>query len=121
MDKETILNRLYEIYNLARHTGDFEQVIEKLTGEVKVNSLVSYYVNRVEEYDEYDKNITDMIIRILQEIYNNSGLESPVTDEDYDKLYEINRDINKEEIVGAGNPRDKIISSHSYPDLRGIS
>lgn len=119
MDKGTILNRLHEIYNLARHTGDFEQVIEKLTGEVKINSLVSYYTNRVEEFDDYDKNIIDMIIRILQEVYNNSDLISPVSDEDYDKLYEINREINKEEIVGAGNPRDKIISSHSYPDLRG--
>lgn len=122
MDKVTILAQLQEAYNLARHELNFETVNEILEGPIKINSLVNYYVNAVQEYQEEDKEIIEMIIRVLQEIYNNSGNTiSPISDELYDKLYEINRDINHMEIVGAtvGNVQDKVISAHKYPDLRG--
>lgn len=121
MDKESIFNTLSHEYITIVETGDYERAIERLTGIVKINSLVSYYVNVVKDYDEDDKRIVEMMVRVLQEIYNNAVAISPISDEDYDKLYEINKEINERDIVGAtvGNTANKIISTHKYPDLRG--
>jgi hypothetical protein len=121
MDKESIFNTLSHEYITIVETGDYEQAIERLTGIVKINSLVSYYVNVVKDYDEDDKRIVEMMVRVLQEIYNNAVAISPISDEDYDKLYEINKEINERDIVGStvGNTANKIISTHKYPDLRG--
>jgi NAD-dependent DNA ligase len=121
IDKMNILNQLNEAYALARSTGEYEKTLEILTGPIKINSLVNYYNNVVQEFDNEDKAIIEMIIRILQEIYNNSDIISPISDEEYDKLYAINLDVNNKDIVGAsaGNAKNKPVSAHKYPDLRG--
>jgi len=121
MDKKSILAQLQDLYNELRYDGDFEKGLEILTGPLKINNLVNYYINVVTDLDEEDNAIIELVVRILQEVYNNSDIVSPISDENYDKLYELHRDVNGNEIVGAGisNAKNKVISAHKYPDLRG--
>lgn len=113
-----LIGALSTIYLTIEEKDDYAKAIEMLNA-MKINSLVNYYINVAEEYDEQDSVIIQQIIWILQAIYNNSGEISPVTDEDYDKIYEINRTFTGEEIVGSFNASDRNISNHKYPDLRG--
>ena len=84
---EVLKSNLYEIYNDSVKGKDFEKIIESLDG-IKVNSLVNYYIYHVNNYNKDDQEIIEIIIKILQNVYNNSGLLSPVPDDEYDKLYE---------------------------------
>jgi DNA ligase (NAD+) len=119
MDKKLIINSLSAIHQTLLEEENYTRAIETLNA-IRINSLVNYYINVAEEYDNDDKLIIELIIRILQNIYNNSGEESPIKDEEYDKLYEIQRDQNDEEIVGSSfNASDKAIQNHTYTSLRG--
>lgn len=121
MDKELIISQLNIICEKLLEENDyFENAINELN-TMKIENLVSYYLYNKEGYDDDDKIIIQLIIRVLQIIYNNSGLISPICDEEYDKLYELNREVNDEEIVSApiSNASGKSIGHHKYPDLRG--
>jgi DNA ligase (NAD+) len=119
IDKNFITQELAYIYNELRNKEEYNESIKKLN-KLKIINLVNYYINAVEQYDLDDKHIVQLIILVLQDIYNNSGILSPVSDENYDKLYEINKQINNEDIVGAPNVlSNKNIINHKYPDLRG--
>lgn len=123
-DKTHTINLLNGVYADLKE-GNIEKAIDVLTMQIKVDSLVNMYNHQSQQgeppFDELDNEIIHLLIVILQEIYNNGErIESPITDENYDILYEINRKVNEEEIVGAGIMRgSKTISQHSYPDLRG--
>lgn len=121
MDKQTISNQLCAILLDLRQKENYEEMIEHLTGTIKINSLVNYYIHAADEYDSVDRVNIEVIIQILQEIYNNSDIISPISDENYDKLYAVNLQVNNQDIVGStvGNARDKVISAHKYPGLRG--
>lgn len=123
MDKPFIISQLQEIYNQLLSDGNHTKANESLVGIIKINSLSNYYIHAVTEYDSDDKIIIELMVQILQEIYNNSeGIDPPVSDEVYDNLYEINRQINNEEIVGASkgsSNKDRKTYAHKYPDLRG--
>jgi DNA ligase (NAD+) len=107
------------LHNL-RSLGDYDVVVDRLTNITKIRSLVNYYLNAVEVYNDDDKVIIELIINILQEIYNNGTIDSPVPDEEYDMIYELNRLINDNEIVGASiGVKNKPTGFHRYPDLRG--
>jgi len=120
IDKINIKSELVAYLNNLRTVGDFDIVVDRLKNLTKIRSLVNYYSNAVENYDEDDKEIIELIINILQEIYNNGNIESPVPDEEYDILYEVHRSINGNEIVGASvGVKDIPTGFHKYPDLRG--
>lgn len=120
MDKQTLINTLEKIYHQSKTDNDYNG-LKTVLEAIKINNLVNYYNNIANTYDSEDSIIIEFIIRILQNIYNNSGVESPVSDEDYDKLYEIFLNISERDIVGGDNMvrNNKEIANHLYPDLRG--
>jgi len=118
IDRNLILNNLIEIYMDLIEKENYEECVEKLN-IVGINKLVAMFLYAKKDYTKEDQKMIEIIIKILQNIYNNSGILSPVSDEDYDKLYEMYRDLSKEEIIGSSNAKNKIIDNHKYPDLRG--
>lgn len=118
LDKMTIIAQLRALLQLAED-GDFETLMVQLKEVVKIRGLVAYYTNGIQEkLDGEDEIIIELLIKILQEIFNNSTLDSPVPDDEYDQLYEIHRDVSGNEIVGATSG-DGMKLNHAYPDLRG--
>jgi len=119
LDKRSIVDSLSVIL-VDMLIDDYEVIVEKLN-EIGINKITNILLSGTENYDSDDLNIIELIIRILQDIYNNSEVDSPVTDEDYDRLYELNRDLQMKEIVGApiNKVKDRKIGYHSYPALRG--
>ena len=108
---------LIKIYNDLIQSDDCESAIEKL----KVNNINGYCFSLLDKtnFDDTDKSNLLFIIRILQYIYNNSECNSPVSDDVFDSLYELNKKVNLTEVVGSINPQGKMIVNHNYPDLRG--
>ena len=86
--------------------------------KVNIKSLFNYLAYTELDGDD-DEIILNLVIRILQNIYNNFKEDCPLSDEQYDMLYEKNRMF--EEVVGANinDASNKTISTHSYPELRG--
>lgn len=120
MDKINLINSLSKIYQKSKVNDDYDG-LRTILESIKINNLVNYYNNVANSYDSDDVSIMEFIIRILQNLYNNSGVESPVSDEDYDKLYETFLNISENDIVGGDNMtrNNKEIGNHIYPDLRG--
>ena len=121
MDKQSLINSLEKIYHQSK-TDDNYNGLKTVLEAIKINNLVNYYNNVVSSYDSEDSVIIEFIIRILQNLYNNSGVESPISDEDYDRLYEIFINMTDRNIIGGDNVmtrNDKEIANHNYPDLRG--
>lgn len=119
MDKIKIINTLSTIYEASNTSDDYEGLVKALES-IKINSLVSYYIHVTDIYDFEDVIIIEFIIKILQNLYNNSGVQSPITDEDYDILYEVYLRSTTKDIVGGDLISiDRDTTSHNYPDLRG--
>lgn len=118
MDKIKIINILSSIYENSNSSDDYEGLVKALEA-VKINNLVNYYIHVTDIFDSEDEIIIEFIIKILQNIYNNSGILSPVVDEDYDILYEIYLRLSNKDIVGGTNQNDRVVVNHTYPDLRG--
>lgn len=119
MDKTTIINILSKVYEESKNIKDFNKYIESLNA-LKIINLVKYYINYKNEVtDEDDLNIIKFIIKIMQNIYNNSTTLPPISDEEYDKLVEIveSADLLTDDIVGSDNSGDVV--HHRYTDLRG--
>ena len=116
MDKQAIIASLIE----AREFLNNEKISSalKILKKLNVKSLFNYLAYTDIDSDE-DADILNLLIVVLQNIYNNFKEESPITDEQYDILYEKSRMF--EEIVGStiNNASNKTISSHIYQDLRG--
>lgn len=87
-----------------------------------VKRYIRYLVNAQLEGTsilEYDAHCLQMLIYILQTIYNYSGdVESPVSDYDYDRLYELLENYNDELITVPPTDTSKI-ANHTYTSLRG--
>ena len=123
LDKITILNSLVSIYDDILKGGinfSYENISDKLT-ELNINQIVKYYTIKNGIFDDTDIEIISYIIKCLQSIYNNSSVFPPISDDDYDKLYEVYLDTSSSDIVGAevANSGLKTIGFHKYPDLRG--
>lgn len=118
IDRNLLLLSLSSIHIELLEKENYEDCIDKLNG-IGINKIINIFLYSLKDYTEQDKKIIEMIIMILQNIYNNSGVLSPVSDEEYDKLYELNKELNGEELIGTVNSKNKIIDSHKYPDLRG--
>lgn len=119
LDKHNIIDMLEKIYQESYYTDEYKDLVTALEA-IKINSLVSYYINYKDDYDSDDLTIIEFIVKILQNIYNNSSdCESPISDEDYDILNEILITGTNKIISGYDNIKNKIIVNHRYPDLRG--
>ena len=87
-----------------------------------IGTIKSYL--RAEVYNttplaEEDIQVIHAIIEVLQFIYNDSGVESPITDTEYDRLYEMMVNGGGSEVIGyhMGDVGDA--HEHKYPTLRG--
>ena len=82
--------------------------------------LMKYYTEVADpkNLDELDKFTIIKIIEITQYLYNNTNIPSPLSDDEYDKLYDVLVDLGLN-IVGSVNAQGKPVRNHKYPDLRG--
>lgn len=117
MDKVRINTVLKQIYSKSLE-GLYTESVDGLNS-LMVNNLVNFYVYTARDIDSIDIENIQLIIEILQQIYNNSDIIPPITDELYDMLYAVYNEASNNDIVGAGNPTNKTIGYHKYPDLRG--
>ena len=105
-----------------------EMTIDQATHEMKspdMRKKISVYLNRdvinkLVPYSEDELHEIEMITKITQYIYNNSGEETGLSDSEYDMLYSIlisnnGLDNTSSPIV----PNSKNIAFHKYPSLRG--
>lgn len=118
IDKLNLIQSLHRIYNESKVSENFEALTQILEG-IKINNLVNYYIHYDKDYDSDDVIIIELIIKILQNIYNNSGIIPPISDENYDTLYEIYNEITNSDIVGGDTDNLREKDFHKYPDLRG--
>lgn len=97
-----------------------------IVNSVPLQSVVDILVDEYDEIDEreIEKDSLEETIQCLQLIYNDSNFESPISDDDYDKLYERYKDVFGKDFVGSkftpvNNGSDKKWTVHNYPHLRG--
>lgn len=119
MDKMSILNKLVFIENEYLLKGEYELGKEELE-KLKINSLIHYFINLpIEEDKELLGKVLSQLVKVLQLLYNNSGILSPTPDELYDALYEKMLLVTEEDIVGASLMTGELAEEHKYPALRG--
>lgn len=120
MDKKiTIYHQLNAIYNELENMDEdsINEVVEMLKG-INFEAIIDYF-NTSEKLDDMDLYSCRKIVQILQYIYNNTDIVSPVSDEKYDILYQIMIDHKLGDIVGSVNSQGKPVREHMFPDLRG--
>ena len=120
MDKKiTIYHQLNTIYNELENMNEnsINEVVEMLKG-INFEAVIDYF-NTSEKLDDKDLYSCRKIVQILQYIYNNTDIISPVSDEKYDILYQIMIDHKLGDIVGSVNSQGKPVREHMFPDLRG--
>lgn len=124
-DSELLFNQLNEMYFNLLMIPEFEDlnkaaqaVVDKLN-EMNINGIARYLLTK-ENPDDEDAKLCYIIIELTQFIYNETSIESPISDSLYDSLYELNRSISNLEVVGSVfNSMGKVIANHSYTSLRG--
>lgn len=119
--KIEIYKVLDNIYNELKKNGDKnEDFIKSTIDSAGIPRLMKYYTEVVDpkNLDELDKFTIIKIIEITQYLYNNTNIPSPLSDDEYDKLYEVLVDLGLN-IVGSVNAQGKPVRNHKYPDLRG--
>lgn len=117
--KITIYHQLNAIYNELENMNEdsINEVVEMLKG-INFEAVIEYF-NTSEKLDDMDLYSCRKIVQILQYIYNNTDIISPVSDEKYDILYQIMLDHKLGDIVGSVNSQGKPVREHMFPDLRG--
>ena len=117
--KITIYHQLNAIYNELENMNEdsINEVVEMLKG-INFEAVIEYF-NTSEKLDDMDLYSCRKIVQILQYIYNNTDIISPVSDEKYDILYQIMIDHKLGDIVGSVNSQGKPVREHMFPDLRG--
>lgn len=122
MSKITIYHQLDDLYKelITMEEEDIEEVVEELKS-INFQSLLEYYVeiSGNKKFDDMDLMTCRKLVEILQFIYNNTAINPPVSDNDYDKLYQVIIDNGIGDIVGAVNTQNKPVREHQYPLLRG--
>lgn len=121
MDKSRAIAALTNIYQKSiSEQVDYGEVVDMLSA-IKVNGLVNMLVNQ-NDYDDDDVTMMALVVKILQNVYNNSAIECPIPDELYDQLYATMLSSGSPNIVGSDsvdNGSHRNIVYHLYPDLRG--
>lgn len=117
--KITIYHQLDMIYKelLNMDEDSINEVVEMLKG-INFEAIVEFFTTS-EKLDDMDLFTCRKLIQILQFIYNNTDIVSPVSDEKYDILYQVMLDAGMGDIVGSVNSQGKPVREHRYPDLRG--
>lgn len=118
-NKITIYHQLDMIHKelLTMNEDSINEIVEMLKG-INFEAIVEFFTSS-EKLDDMDLFTCRKIIQILQFIYNNTDIVSPVSDENYDTLYEIMKANGMDDIVGSVNSQGKPVREHRYPDLRG--
>ena len=117
--KINIYHQLNAIYNefFNMNEDSINEIVEMLK-KINFEAVVEYY-NTNNELDDMDLFTCRKIIQILQFIYNNTDIVPPISDQNYDILYQIMVDHGMGEIVGSVNSQGKPVREHRFPDLRG--
>ena len=117
--KIEIFKQLDSAFNMLKKGVDNDR-IPQLIEPLRIPTLYNYYYNiaEIDKLDDLDKFTIAKIIDVCQYLYNNTDVLSPLSDEEYDKLYEVLASIGMN-IVGSINPQGKVVRHHKYPDLRG--
>lgn len=116
------LDTMYE--KLISGEMDINEVSQEMQNS-DMRKKVSLYlnkdtINKLVPYSEEDLHDIEMIVKIAQYIYNNSGYSTGLTDSEYDMLYSILIANGGADVVSAPVvPNSKNIVSHQYPALRG--
>lgn len=98
------------------NSGDYQQAANVMMENNVVETCM--FLAKKYELNETEKQELELLVKILQKIYNNSGLFTGVTDEVYDMLYEKYITIFGKDEIGAPVD-DKDVVYHKYPELRG--
>ena len=116
--KISIFHQLDVIHKelLKMNDETINEIVEMLKG-INFEGIVEYFNNN-ENMDDMDLFTCRKLVEILQFIYNNTDIVPPVSDETYDKLYQIMLDAGLGDIVGSVNSQGKPVREHRYPDLR---
>ena len=81
-----VFKQLDEIYNELLNNDSNGEILEILKG-IDLERIALYYINTPnEKLDDLDVFTIKKIIEICQYLYNNGDSETPLTDENYDKL-----------------------------------
>ena len=117
--KINIYHQLNAIYNelINMNEDSINEIVEMLK-KINFEAVVEFY-NTNNELDDMDLFTCRKIIQILQFIYNNTDIIPPISDQNYDILYQIMVDHGMGEIVGSVNSQGKPVREHRFPDLRG--
>lgn len=84
---------------------ELEELVETLKA-INFEEIVKYLLV-TKDLDDMDLVTIKKIIEITQFIYNNTSFESPISDESFDKLYQLMLDKGLGEYVGSINIQGK--------------
>lgn len=117
--KISIYHQLDTIHKelLKMNEGTINEIVEMLKG-INFEGIVEYF-NQNDDMDDMDLFTCRKLVEILQFIYNNTDIVPPVSDQTYDKLYQIMLDVGLGDIVGSVNSQGKPVREHRFPELRG--
>lgn len=121
LKREDLLKRLNNINTMIRIGSSSIDNVYQVARDLIVKEHYEDYILAIMDkssYDETDLLIMKAMIEILQSIYNNSGILSPMSDDNYDRLYEIYVSNANEDIIGAPVSEGEVVS-HNFPKLRG--
>jgi len=119
MNKLNIYHQLLDLSNNLEKMNEDEinELIETLKA-INFEEIVKYLLDS-KDLDDMDLVTIKKIIEITQFIYNNTAFESPITDESFDKLYQLMLYNGMNDYVGSINIQGKKLRQHKYPMLRG--
>lgn len=122
---ENKLNIYHQLIDLTKNiqnmnNEEIKEITETLE-KINFEEIVTYLLS-LQNYDDMDLVTIRKIIELTQFIYNNTDSDNIITDENYDKLYQLMLDKGLGEYVGSPNPKNmqgKKIRQHKYTLLRG--
>ena len=118
--KDSDLNEILTVIKESMTNDNLNEVIEILKLP-RLNRYIQYLISKQttnEKIGEGDYQNLYLIIYILQTIYTEADEESPVSDYDYDRLYELMHNYGTE-LVTTPILSNSHIVQHKYRTLRG--
>lgn len=95
-------------------------IIKSPEVQSKINFIINAHSGNIPMYVEDDMQFVQMVINITQFIYNNSSVDTGISDTVYDDLYSVMLFHGGEDIVSVPNRKAaKNIAYHNFPSLRG--
>lgn len=75
--------------------------------------------NRYHLLTDDDKQNIYLMVFICQYLYNYSGVETGLSDKEYDKLYEVYINLGNDDLITVDLPQSAKTATHKYQSLRG--